>query len=117
MSKVTSESAFEDSITQHVLDHGWGQGSPVTYNRKLGLDPGELAAFLEQSQPDEWDQLVQRLVGVEAATDRVAAHIAGQIDLRGTVDVLRGHVKMNGVTFRVAFFAPANGLTQSLWDR
>lgn len=117
MSKVTSETAFEDSIEQHLLDNGWRQGSSATYSRKLGLDSGELATFIAASQPDEWEKLTQMLGGLEAATKKVAAQVAGQIDLRGTVDVLRGEVKMHGVRFRVAFFAPANGLTQELWDR
>ena len=31
--------------------------------------------------------------------------------------MLRGVTKMNGVSFRLAFFAPANGLTKALWER
>ncbi|MGI8868125.1 MAG: type I restriction endonuclease, partial [Mycobacteriales bacterium] len=114
---MTSESAFEDSIEAHLLAHGWRQGDPTAYDRRLGLDPAELVAFLEASQPDEWEQLTLRLGGAVSARDRVSRYVADQLTRRGTVDVLRGVTKMNGVSFRLAFFAPANGLTASLWER
>jgi len=117
VTKVVSEAAFEDSIETNLLENGWYRGDPTRYRRALGIDAADLAVFLSVSQPDEWEQLIQRLGGVDSATEKVAAHVGGQLDLRGTVDVLRGSVKMNGVAFRVAFFAPANRLTQSLWDR
>src|SRR6266496_3697253 len=111
MSKASSEAAFEASIESHLLANGWGKASAKEYDVRLGLMPVELAAFLQGSQPDEWDQLCQRLGGVVAATAKVAKYVGGQITARGTVDVLRRETKMNGVTFRSAFFAPANGLT------
>lgn len=117
MVKVTSEAAFEDSIEAHLLTNGWLPGRASSYDRALGLDPAELVAFLETSQPDEWDQLTQRLGGVQTARERIAKYVADQLTLRGTIDVLRGVTKMNGVSFRLAFFAPANGLTVSLWQR
>jgi type I restriction enzyme R subunit len=46
----------------------------------------------------------------------VAKRVADEVTARGTVDVLRRGVKDSGVSFRVAFFAPANGLTPSLWE-
>ncbi|MGI8756711.1 MAG: type I restriction endonuclease, partial [Acidimicrobiales bacterium] len=117
MNKVTSESAFEDSIEAHLLANDWLEGDPSGYDRGLGLDPAELVAFLEASQPDEWEQLIQRLGGAASAKERVAKYVADQLTLRGTVDVLRGATKMNGVSIRLAFFAPANGLTHELWQR
>jgi type I restriction enzyme R subunit len=117
MSKVTTEGAFEDSIEAHLLANGWRNGSSNDYDVALGLIPVEVAAFLHESQPDEWEQLAQRLGGEAPATAKVARYVADQINHRGTVDVLRRETKMNGVTFRLAFFAPANGLTPSLWER
>ena len=52
MSKVTAESAFEDSIEAHLLAGSWLEGDPGGYDRTLGLDPSELIAFLQASQPD-----------------------------------------------------------------
>lgn len=114
---MTSESAFEDSIEAHLLASGWLHRAPSGYDRALALDPSELVAFVESSQPDEWEQLIQRLGGVSNAKERVAKYVGDQLTQRGTVDVLRGVTKMNGVSFRLAFFAPANGLTKGLWQR
>jgi type I restriction enzyme, R subunit len=117
VSKVTSEAAFEESIEAHLVGNGWGKGSPKEYDVALGLMPTELSAFFAASQPNEWEQLCLRLGGAPAATTRIAQYVAKQLTERGTVDVLRRETKMNGVPFRVAFFAPANGLTPSLWER
>jgi type I restriction enzyme R subunit len=117
MSKVTSEGAFEDSIEAHLLGNGWSKVAPKEYDVTLGLIPTELAAFLATSQPDEWRDLCSRLGGIPAATAKVAGYVAKQLTDRGTVDALRGQTKMNGVSFRLAFFAPANGLTPSLWHQ
>lgn len=115
--KVMSEAAFEDSIEAHLLANGWSKGSLASYDRTLGLDPSELAGFLQDSQPEEWEQLTKRLGGEQGAREKVAKYVADRLTQRGTIDVLRGVTKMNGVSFRLAFFAPANGLTASLWER
>ncbi|MGI9093369.1 MAG: hypothetical protein ACR2FF_08025 [Mycobacteriales bacterium] len=97
MAKVTSEAAFEDAIEAHLLAHGWRQGSAASYDRTFGLDPSELVAFLEASQPEEWEQLTQRLGGVQTAGERISKYVADQLTQRGTIEVLRGVTKMNGV--------------------
>ena len=117
MSGVLRESAFEASIEAHLLANGWTKGSPASYDRALGLDPNELVAFLKASQPEEWEQLCLRLGSEAKAAAKVAERVAKEIDARGTVDVLRRETKLNGVGFRVAFFAPANDLTPELRAR
>ena len=116
MTGVTKESAFEASIEAHLLAHGWAKVSAAAYDVGLGLFPDELSAFLAISQPDEWAELSARLGGEPAARAKVVKRVADEITARGVIDVLRGVVKLNGVSFRVAYFAPANGLTPSLWE-
>ena len=113
---VVSESAFESSIEAHLLSHEWLQVAPSSYDRALGLIPDELFAFLAESQPDEWSQLVARHGGEGQARAKVVKRVADELTARGTVDVLRSGVKDSGVSFRVAFFAPANGLTPGLLE-
>ncbi len=119
MNKAKSELGFEEAIEHHLLIHGWGKVPNTGFDAGLGLAPGEVVEFLKTSQPDEWDKLVTRVgAGSEAkAAEKVVAYIAGEVDRRGTVHVLRNPTKMNGVTFRLAFFAPANTLTPVLWER
>ena len=117
MSGIANESAFESSIEAHLLSHGWLKGTPQSYDVVLGLAPDPLLEFLAASQPDKWEQLCSRHGGEERTRAKVSKRVADEITARGTVDVLRRGVKDSGVTFRVAFFAPANGLTPGLWDQ
>ncbi|MDF9874884.1 type I restriction endonuclease subunit R [Cellulosimicrobium cellulans] len=114
---VHTESAFESSIEGHLLTHGWSTLAPSGYDRELGLFPDDLLGFIEDSQPQQWQQLVTRLGGERVARARVVQHVAGLLDHRGTVSVLRDAIKLNGVTFRVCFFKPANTLTPALQER
>lgn len=114
---VHTEAAFEDTIERHLALHGWRSLAPSGYDRALGLFPDELLAFIEESQQKEWEQLKLRLGGEGAARVKVVEHVAKQLDTRGAIKVLRGHIKMNGVTLHTCFFAPANTLTPDLLTR
>lgn len=117
MNKVTSEAAFESSIEAHLLANGWSISEPSSYDVSLGLLPREFVAFLASSQPDEWEQLRVRHGGEEKAVAKVTKRLADELTARGTIDVLRRGVKDSGVTFHVAYFAPANSLTPGLWGK
>ena len=117
MTGVDQEAAFESSIEATLQGAGWSHLMPGDYDRKLGLFPAELVAFIQASQPKEWAELVKRLGGEAQVADKVVKRVSDELTARGPVDVLRGVVKDTGVTFRVAAFAPANGLTPVLWQQ
>jgi type I restriction enzyme R subunit len=119
VNKAKNELGFEESIETHLLASGWISVPNASYDAVLGVVPDEMKAFLKASQPDEWDLLVTRVgAGSEVkAAEKVVAYVAQQVDKRGTVHVLRHPTKMNGVEFRLAFFAPANTLTTALRER
>jgi hypothetical protein len=52
------ESAFESEIVDHLVQHSWHQGGRQLYRRDLGLDPSELLAFVQATQPQSWGKLV-----------------------------------------------------------
>ena len=114
---VHTEQAFEATIEQHLLGAGWGRVEPSGYDRGLGVFPDELLAFLQASQPDEWQQLMVRLGGETSARAKVVQYVASLLNHRGAISVLRAPVKLNGVTFRTCFFPPANTLTPKLVER
>ncbi len=114
---VHKESAFEANIEAHLLANGWNRVDPGSYRKVQGLFPAELVAFLRASQPKEWELLTTRLGGEPNAETTVLQRVADELDRRGTVDVLRGTVKLNGVTLRTAYFHPANTLTPELTER
>jgi type I restriction enzyme, R subunit len=112
--KTHQEIAFEESIESYLVEHGWGQGSPDSYNRALGLDTAELATFLGATQADAWERLVQRHGDQETAQRKVAQRVADEVTARGAVDVLRRGVTDIGVHLDLAYFAPASGVTPEL---
>ena len=115
MTLAHREDAFEEHVETHLLDNGWLKGHPAGYDRVLGMDPSELVAFLQATQPQAWEKYVG-LVGEGAAPGKIAKRVASEIDARGMIDVLRKGVKDTGVAFTIAYFAPAHDLTPELRD-
>jgi type I restriction enzyme R subunit len=112
------ERKFEGEIETWLLEKGgYTKGDPYALDRDLGLDPGEVFAFVEATQPDSWCELSARHGGGEAARINFLRRLAAEIDERGTVDVLRHGVKDLGVEIRLAFFKPAHELTPELVAR
>lgn len=107
---VHKEIAFENAIERSLLDSGWHRGDPSGYRRELGLDTGELFAFLGATQADEWGKLLE-FYGrddVDGAQRKFAQRVAKEIDERGALDVLRHGVKDRGVLVQLAYFRPAH---------
>ncbi|MFT4087672.1 MAG: DEAD/DEAH box helicase family protein [Gordonia sp. (in: high G+C Gram-positive bacteria)] len=109
-----NEATFEGNIEAHLLANGWGSASSTDYDRDLGLFPDEVVAYVQNSQPKAWKQLVTRHGGEATARNRFLKTLADAIDHRGTVSVLRSTVKDSGVTVRMCWFKPANTLAPEL---
>ena len=110
---ATTELAFEDAIENILLANGYLKSKTVNYDATIGLDVFELFDFIESTQPKKWDALVARGYGgvIEEAKRGFSKRLAAEIDVRGTVDVLRHGVSDFGVAFEMAFFKPAHNLT------
>ena len=113
------ERAFEESIEAWLLDEGgYERGDPGGFDAGLGLDPAVLLAFLDATQEESVAQLVTRYGGDrDSAEAGLLRRVAAEIDDRGTLGVLRHGVTDLGVSFRLAFFKPAHGLTPELLAR
>jgi type I restriction enzyme R subunit len=60
------------------------------YDRRLALVPDELAEFVRNTQFRQWEKLVKGCDGNEdAARKRLAERISSEIDMHGTIAVLR----------------------------
>jgi type I restriction enzyme R subunit len=113
-----TERKFEGAIERFLLERGgYAKGDPRTFDRALGLDPGEALGFVQATQLDAWRELVQRHGGEPAARANFLKRLATELDERGAVDVLRHGVKDLGVELRLAYFKPAHGLTTELVAR
>jgi len=114
---ITHESAFEANIEEHLLANGWAKAAPAGYDRKLGLFPNEVVAFVQASQPKAWQQLVSRHGGEQMAREKFVKVVADAVDHRGTISVLRDQVKDSGVHVRLCYFKPASGLDDAQAER
>ena len=70
---------------------GWSPGNGRDYDREYCVDLVQLRAFLEATQPESAAAL--RLAEDCPARRKFLARLQGEINKRGTIDVLRGGVK------------------------
>lgn len=105
---VYDEKAFGEAIVASMVsDGGWQEGNPHEYNMGLGLDMGELLAFIGQTQQEDWDDLVAAYGGSQDEAQRGFAKRLGQeLAGKGLIKVLREGVKDRGTLIRVAYFKP-----------
>ena len=114
---ITRESAFEANIEAHLLGHGWHSLAPAAYDRKAGVFGEEVIAFVQASQPKQWQQLVTRHGGEAMAREKFVKVVVAALDHRGTISVLRAPVKDSGVSVRLCYFKPASGLNDEQTSR
>ncbi|MGH3647276.1 MAG: type I restriction endonuclease subunit R, partial [Micromonosporaceae bacterium] len=108
---VHHERAFEDAIEAALLDGGWHKGLPGSYDRALGLDTGEMYAFIGATQTETWEKLLASYgADTDEAMRQFARRVAQEIDARGVLDVLRHGVRDRGHLIRLAYFRPAHTL-------
>jgi len=119
MSKITTENTFETAIVQSLIDNGgYSAGNAPDYSPELGLFKYEVLHFLQETQPDNW----QKISGIHGSDvdNRIIQRIYKEMDLRGSLDVIRNGFIDYGVRFRLAFFKPESGLnpeTRVLYDK
>ena len=108
MSSQTHEQAFESTVESMLTAGGWRSGDLAEWDVERALFPSRAIAFMRGTQPEQWDAMaglhggnLERLI-VEA--------LVRELDLKGTLDVLRHGFKFYGKTFRLAYFKPAHGL-------
>ena len=111
-----NERKFEEAIEASLLTGGgYLQSVPAHFDAILGLDTAELFAFIGATQSTEWESLLGRYGNdADSAQKGFAKRLALELDVRGTVDVLRHGVVDLGVTIQLAYFRPAHSLTAAL---
>ncbi|MCB0768510.1 MAG: type I restriction endonuclease subunit R, partial [Flavobacteriales bacterium] len=109
MLKVTSEHAFETYL-EEVLFHksGWHKLPITGWDRANAYFPEEVVGFIQRTQPALWEQM-EKLHGAELK-EKLLDTLLKELDLKGTLHVLRHGFKFYGKAFRLAYFRPAHGL-------
>jgi len=106
---IHTEQTFEAAIEHALIKHGgYVGGNSADFDVNLGLFPGYVTDFLKISQPKEWD----KISGIHK-TDiekKVVQRLLKELDLRGTLDVIRNGFTDYGVKFKMGYFKPESSL-------
>jgi type I restriction enzyme R subunit len=116
---IHKELAFEDGICAHLAAHGWlyETGAALRYDRARALFPEDLAAWVQQTQPEAWASL-EKTQGPAAAAV-LADRLRAALDKQGTLALLRDGLDIVGLRQRLSLcqFRPALAMNADLQTR
>ena len=108
--KIHTEQTFETAIIEHLCANGWTEGRNTDFDRALAFDPKTVLAFVQATQPKEWHKLVQFYKG--ETESQFVKRLFKELDLRGSLDVIRHGITDSGVKFQLAYFQPDSQLNE-----
>ncbi len=130
-----SEKKFEDTIEAYLL--AFGPDAPVSteireggtaegvfqfggyhkrisdhYDKALCLIPEDVVTFLQATQPKKWARLRRQYK--DETKDHFLKRLSKEVEVRGTLDVLRNGVKDAGIKFEMYYHHPSSGLNPEI---
>lgn len=100
-----TERDFETAIEAGLIGAGgYTKGGVNAYDERLALFPEDVIGFLKDNQATKWGQLEELLGHKTEAT--VLDSLTKELDVKGTLHVLRHGFKCYGKAFRLAHFRP-----------
>lgn len=100
-----TELAFEAAIESELTRRGgYAKRSPSEYAEGKALFPADVLGFLQSSESSKWDAL-EKILG-EQTEATVLDSLVKELDLKGTLHVLRHGFKCYGKTLSMAWFQP-----------
>lgn len=106
---IHTEQTFEAAIEQSLLtDGGYIKGRSEDFDTNLGLFPDYVSDFLKASQPKEWLKIES--IHKSEVEKKVIQRLLKELDLRGTLDVVRNGFTDYGVKFKMGYFKPESSL-------
>ncbi len=115
MTNQADERTFESTVESMLVEGGWHKGDIDEWDVERAVFPARVVAFLRAAQPELWDQLAAQ--HGESLDEMVVDQLAKQLDIKGTLGVLRQGFKFQGKTLRMAFFKPANKLNPEAMEQ
>ncbi len=104
-----TEHAFETAIEAGLLtSDGYAKRTPAEFDEAMALFPADVIGFLKDSQSARWKQL-QALLGARTEATVLDA-LTKELEVKGTLHVLRHGFKCYGKTLRLAYFRPNSGM-------
>ena len=108
----TNEKAFETYVEEMLLAKGWQQGSVSTWDKERALFPTQVTAFIAETQPNLWDEM--RTLHDNNLEAMLLTALVKELEIKGSLHVLRHGFKFYGKTFSLAYFKPAHGLNEEV---
>ena len=100
-----TEQVFEAAIEAGLTGTGgYEKRSPSAYDEVIALFPDDVTRFLKESQLAKW-QALEALLGSKTP-EAVLDSLSKELELKGTLHVLRHGFKCYGKTLRMAWFRP-----------
>ena len=92
---------------------GYFTGSPEDYDRAQAIDVAQLFAFLQATQPREFEKLAIADPGDAKDINRLKflTRLSGEVERRGVIDVLRKGIDHGPLRFTLFFGTPSEGNT------
>lgn len=113
MNKQTTEHAFETQVETTLLGAGgWHPGTNAEWDVEKALFPARVCAYIEATQSKLWGEM--RALHGAGLENLLVAALVKELDLKGTLHVLRHGFKFYGRNFRLATFKPAHGLNDEV---
>ncbi len=113
-STIHTEATFEAAIVYHLCSHGWQQGHSSDFSKDLAFDKSAVLQFVRSSQSREWQKL--QSYNKEETENKFIQRLFKELDLRGTLDVLRHGISDSGCKFKLAYFKPDSTLNPETVD-
>ena len=104
----TSEKDLETTIEQSLINSGYQSCKSKEYNKDFCLIPQDVLAFIQKTQPEEWEKFESQH-GEDAAT-KLFQRLAKVIDQQTSLEIFRKGISANSCHFKLAYFPPVNKL-------
>lgn len=114
MTSPTVENRFQNDIIKAMHKNGWMVGSSDHYDRELAVYPADMLAFIQNSQPEQYDHFAKHYPPTQtnpnATAEALLKSVRREIVKKGTLDILRKGIKDRGAKFALCFFQPDHDL-------
>lgn len=91
------EKHFEAYVVSKLKAQGWQVGNTLHYDTERALYPDDLIAWLEATQPEKWEKLIEKNHGDLAKTrDDLMDRLAKALEQHGTMHVIRNGFSIAG---------------------
>ena len=113
-----TEPYFENEIEHSLLTEcGYQQGLAEDYEKSTALFPADAVAFIQTTQPKLWARL--EMLFKDKAQDELIKALNQELNIKGSLKVLRNGFRVANCTAKMAYFAPnstLNETTQQQYD-